>query len=802
MPLFIQALLKLTLAYLTSCLGLVLICLVAGIGEFGPASLFKGGLAVCYVMFVGRQLRWTSFQDGATWVAVALSVIGLFLPIPALSCLGLAMIFDHGSRLLKHSLSNLLQHLQKTTLLFALADVFVVSNGTLMASLDTYSERVTSLIRNSFGAGNIVGAEMFGLRLLILFVVASIPWRIGRQHSKLWHTFGIQCTLLILAMPLRATAYELFPIVLFFGFAAFAVVLNAGAVNRRSGEQRWPVMHTVLLCMLFIFSLAGFGSTSKIFQAEVLFVEDGPRSSGEYPAIDMASFQSMHTFDNYEEFIEESKLPNYGTIFHKLLPSLGFSTRRVSVSKCRREDFLKSDIVVLICHQNGLSDSQRNDLLDAVERGQTNVLIVGDHTDIGGVQRPFNAFMSDLGVTLKYDSAMPTKAWVGQLRYFAHPINGVLAFINPRRASSFGVSVGASLNIDRNVAYPVVSSINGYSDAGTPNAPQVSGLGDMMYTINETRGGQVLIAERPFGRGTIVASGDTAFLQNGSCSTHYDYISSLFGYLGRSNPSVTIRYFRLGYTASGLLLMALLWISFRQSVAVVSVLVLMASHLIAAEYSSPDLVANKLRGKIVVVDNSHKPSFKTGPNGAEVYGMIDLVNSACPSALVVESNAANLLRRKASERDVVGVVMIGQQAGYSTDDYNRLTEFVSSGGKLLIASGFFDARSHVSLFEEFGFTVSPVALGSIQGLKSSEQPGLVPTLVECWALDLDDSWLTVLSAFKQPVIACRSHQKGKVAVISDSFALLDETIQNAQTHKVREAAFNFYRPFFENFFQE
>lgn len=179
-------------------------------------------------------------------------------------------------------------------------------------------------------------------------------------------------------------------------------------------------------------------------------------------------------------------------------------------------------VLCIINPQVYLTPAQQRAVEGFVLRGG-GLLVLGDHTDIGGIRGPLNSLLRFTHISFNYDSAIPLDKgwqWKSCLRTALHPV------FWQRQNDSLGICVGASLTCDAPSRVIAIGD-RGFSDVGRPNYG-VSHLGNEQYDPGEKMGGLPLAAEEQIGQGLVQVWGDTSGFQDSILTgTHTMIASSL-----------------------------------------------------------------------------------------------------------------------------------------------------------------------------------------------------------------------------------------------------------------------------------
>lgn len=777
------------------------------------APLFCVVLA-CFISSAGvlglYRLQWAALVNGVMWTSLFIAVgersaaiherviLGL---CPLLLCvlslcvnqylaamLTAAWLYALSSRT-SDRCSLVLKQFSYALVLFEIVDLLLLKRSPIDLWMSDYVHAFTRLIRESRGGGEIGGLLQIDYGLLVFAIVATLPLACGQSR----HLLLALCQVLasVLDVPIRSYFGPMIALMLVVVSACGLIchLVRDGQPRDQESRSNLKIASRAVRLASILFLLAVFIATNMRhhatrrpenavvakksesnridgFAKPILFVND--RAGIESDNLDMTDFRRPSP-ESPSSMTKRDALPRYNTLASSLLPALGYRVDVRSIDQLGPGDYADYKLVVLICLQRLIPSDHRKALYTLIDAGTTNVLIAGDHTDIRGVRGPFNDFMSPMGVVLNYDSAIPFGQWSSQIIYTVHPVNGARALAPIGAAGDPQVSVGASLTIAGLVTRPLLVAGDGFADRGTPDAPMHAGLGDMVYNDNEVRGGLVLAAERSFGRGKVIAFGDTALFQNGSIATNFAYIAALFEYLTRDAMLTDTVAVRLAMVASGVVIAITLAFNFslRDGLACI-VLLVATSTLHNLERSHRDIVS-ELDTDLVVVDDCHGEMFQSHEKEKSIHTVQDIIEheTAC---FPMCSNALSLLDLP----QVKCIVLLGPRAALTDGEQQRLIQFVSQGGSLILAAGFYEAREHQQWLNRFGCRVSPIVLGGGQQV-TVQVPrfGKGPNIVEAWALDLEGDWRRIITCYEKPVVASRTYGRGRICIISDSFVLLD-----------------------------
>ncbi|MEZ6132693.1 MAG: hypothetical protein R3C59_28840 [Planctomycetaceae bacterium] len=758
-------------------------------------------MAVCLAL--SDQRKTYRFCILASALAIVLTELSEFQYLQ-LMCVSLALTnIPPGS-----PVSPALKQFGRGTVLFCLLHVVGISSS-MFVTANSISLWISELSYTAFGLGSVKGLSQFGWTPLLLSVFVVIPWGTIKEAT-------VQCWLFVLlqlsASSLLALTQGIVSEPLYFAVLLIPVVFaaderiksltapfKARELAVSGGVQFISVFAAIVFavsCLKTAVELRSYSvSPSDGARVLVLKTEDDDDSMGAYFPPGTSSVTEAEYFRHLDS-------PVYDGLFSRLLPASGFDLSVRGIDSVTVRELEESDVIVAICLHRTPPKGVSNKIQQLVHEGKASLLLAGDHTDIQGVMGPFNELAQPYGVSLNYDSIIPFNGWQKSLQLFPHPLFGKAAMLSPSSISDLGISVGASLSISPGRARPLIVSSAGYTDRGTPDAPEIAGLGDRMYNPGEAIGGQILAAEALYGAGRVVCFGDTAFMQNGSVMSNAEFLFSLFHYL-TSPVSTANQIFRNQVTIlAGLTVCILSLFAFRVlPVLLVAVLAVAGSILVSVNVGQRELVSCLLQGDKypIVVLNRDRSRCIGEPDCTSVDSMIQVSGNI----IVLEGRIENLVDLfLQQERIDDSLVLLAPRERIDSTNREQILEFVSKGGGLLCAAGFHESRSVHSLLSKVGCEITPVILGGGHQLTSVDPTmPTVPPSAELWGLKLSAEWDHILEAFGRPVLARRNFGKGKVCVFADSFALTDHTIQNDTTFKTNAGVFPFYARLFGWFFR-
>jgi len=230
----------------------------------------------------------------------------------------------------------------------------------------------------------------------------------------------------------------------------------------------------------------------------------------------------------------------YG-IMPAYLDSLGLQT--VISPDLSAKDLEGASAVVLLFPNEPWEPGQLERLW-AFTRDGGSLLVMGEHTtwEEGPDGKPlpagpgreanrFNEVLAPTAMRVNFDSAtFAVGGWLHSYEAMAHPSTAGIR----DEENDFGCVIGASLDIHW-PARPLIIGRWGWADPGDRTSKRAM-MGNDQVDPGERLGDLVLAAEQPFGKGRIIAFGDTSGLTNGLTVGCFPYTSRLYAYLagGRS----------------------------------------------------------------------------------------------------------------------------------------------------------------------------------------------------------------------------------------------------------------------------
>ncbi|MDR1160365.1 MAG: hypothetical protein LBK69_07055 [Syntrophomonadaceae bacterium] len=392
-----------------------------------------------------------------------------------------------------------------------------------------------------------------------------------------------------------------------------------------------------------------------------------------------------------------------------------------------------ADVLVVINPMSTPDNENLQSIWGFVERGG-GLLAVGDHTGGEQIRMPLNAVLEPAGISFNFDSAIPFKTlWPDEFIMRRSP---VFSGVSDRQIQAV---VGASLETSYR-AKPLLIGRCGYSDTGDSENAADGFLGNMQFERGERIGDLILAAESSYGKGKMIAFGDTSFLQNISIAYSYSLINNLFAYLAENS----------GGTNS----------------------------------SDSETKNARLHSPSCVIDARHMPSFSMDKSGNSVDGFIA---SALRAGMTAYVNQEASLSEIINETENLSLIVLLEPAlALSEKERLSLYAFAENGGLVMIFGMYRSPEATKKLFAQFGFSFENIPIGRVSpdvapemafwnacpllymGLPVADEETAADGLVEIWDYS---------------VIARAAVGKGEVYAFGDADFIKNKNLESIDTYR-------------------
>jgi hypothetical protein len=501
---------------------------------------------------------------------------------------------------------------------------------------------------------------------------------------------------------------------------------------------------------------------------------DGVGMFGLWPVyLSTLGYEPELLVENATMFLNSSQPPN-----RNISQSLNISDY-VSIieSPTVTKELLEDIRVFVVTNLNASFTPEEQGIIWEYVNNGGSLLVLGDHTNVGGIQQPLNDLLTPVGIRFRFDAALPldeTQKWLTCTRLLHHPVTVALAGVDELQ-----YGVGGSLDISPG-AFPIVIGTYALSDNGNRSGADVAYLGDYAYNKGEQLGDVILVAAAYHGDGKILVFGDTSSFQNSALPFSYPFLRSTFSWLA-STPNNIMSIVQIGL-ALLLFLGAILLVRFSKKNTVPFALfpVMLAVALVMTTSVNPMLIPqNTPRGPLVSIDASHIERFAQEPFTDEsVNGLI--LN-------LQRNNYLPILLRRFSDDTIASsqiFICIAATASFNEAQLNVLKHYMADGGYIILATGYDDREATLPLLSVFNMSIDPVPLGPVPYVEANTSSyENEPRFVDSWPLTFSSNQATSYYNFTWDdttynLVVFQKYGSGGLLVISDSQFLLDKNIES------------------------
>jgi len=618
--------------------------------------------------------------------------------------------------------------------------------------------RATTGLLFSWAGGGILGASASGLSLLVLVIPALLP--VGRRFGRAALALGVAALLFVGHASVSSLA-GLTPLPRLVGQLAFvACVLAVAAWAVSSGTRRhramarWPVSAWLGAVLALAWGLAALPSLptgrSPVEPRTVLFVDQTLLGGWDTPAdTPPATAFTGATFGQFVLSVEGQ----------------GHEVRRTDdVGGAVAEDV---DLAVIINPGERFSDEDRDALVEFVKRGG-GLLVMGDHTNMGGIMDSINGLTAPLGLSLAFDSADGIGiGWADALRFYPPLSNGFQEVEVP-------VSIGASVKAAVHPAVmPFLVGTRAYSDPGDEVNTERALLGNLAFDRGEPYGGIVLAAVRHVGQGKVALFGDTSVFQNSAMGRSHRYVDQLIRWLTEGSGS----WRAYGATLAGLLLPLATALALRVSTVRLSgvVLLVLAAGFALGSVASGSRNSFPLTAAAAVIDAAHDNLIRA--QALDSRGVEGLIINLSRAGFLPWVRYESLTTPAVPTDSVI--LSMAATSSWTPREEHGLLAWISQGGKLIVATGWPYSTSLQAFLGPLGLAVLPIPLGTVR--PNVELLSVQPQLPSAWPLDVSSDWSVLghvdIDETSFAVVAERALGRGSILVVGDGDVFLNGNLE-------------------------
>lgn len=412
--------------------------------------------------------------------------------------------------------------------------------------------------------------------------------------------------------------------------------------------------------------------------------------------------------------------------------------------------------IVFAVHPKGPADPRLRVRLFDYMRGGGSLLVVGEHTDVGGILEGVNTLIEPSGIRLRNDSAIPALRgwnWAWCQRALLAPTTRGL-----ENSDDLGISIGGSLDVSW-PAMPLIVGTQAFSDIGNPDNPRGK-LGDNRWNWGERFGDLPLVAGERVGRGRLMVVGDTSGLMSLSSFRVWPFYLQLVAGLGAPSPWES----RVPLAALAALLALAAWMASCGGAYARQVLGLawLGAALLVAGRLDPRLPAPVQPERIGWVDAAHLPNWMYDSNLD--WSVMSVAESIFNADLLPLFHFPG---QGAPPATSPFLLLSGPAREIEPAEVDALAAWVESGGHLVLAVDARRGRPAAGLLARFGLRLLDTPLGTAPEAVDAEGAPLGFEFYEAWPFACEAGVDTLASCWGYPIVVERRLGSGRLSVVGD-----------------------------------
>lgn len=439
---------------------------------------------------------------------------------------------------------------------------------------------------------------------------------------------------------------------------------------------------------------------------------------------------------------------------------------------------LDNAVIFVVSNLNvSFSEQERSIIWDYVEKGGS-LLVIGDHTNVGGIQGPLNELLTPVGIQYRFDAALPFDEkfkWLTCTQLLHHPMTSTLSSLDELQ-----YGIGASLELSSS-SFPIIIGSSALSDNGNRSNNDIAYLGDYEYNKGEQLGDVILVAGAYYGSGKVLVCGDTSSFQNPALPFSYEFLQSCFAWL-TSTQTGTTKTFQIGISLL-LLIGAIIinWFFKKNTISFTWLPVLLCLSLLLTSSLNPLIITSTKdsTGNIVYIDASHNERFSLESFTDDSLNGL-LVN-------LERNNLQPLLLRDFSQEKILKsnlIIFNAPTAAFTTDEVVFLQTYMEHGGVVVLTTGYEEREASLPLLSTFGMDIEPTPLGPVPYVE--ENLTLYqnePRFVDSWPVSFQTNQTTSFYNFTWDdrtfhLVVFINYGAGGLLLIGDSQYLLDKNLES------------------------
>jgi hypothetical protein len=433
------------------------------------------------------------------------------------------------------------------------------------------------------------------------------------------------------------------------------------------------------------------------------------------------------------------------------------------------------DILVVINLQKSFTEKEKKIIWDFVQKGGS-LLVLGDHTDVAGIQEPLNDLLSPVGISYRFDTSIPMNEdvtdWFSCYHLMHHPICH-----NIENEFEIQIDLGASLNVTMS-SFPIIIGRYALSDKGDYLNASMGNIGNFKYDSDEQIGDIVLVAAAYYGKGKVVAFGDTNTFLNSKISYTNPLVRNTFNWL-RSNDAGNLRKIQIVLALISLLFMFIVFFKFHKKFLYFHFLIigLCIAVLVSTSINSPVLFEPCHESKIAYINTSNIERFSIKTSADDSINEMIYHISANGYLPVIKNDFSNI-----NFVDNSIILFNAPTKTFSEKQVSSLKNYMHEGSLVILAAGYEDKTASMPLLEELYLDIKDIPLGQV-----NYNPSFLDIVfVDAWPIEiLDYNNTEVFYSFKSErlgynysTIVFKGYGKGGLLLISDSQFLLNENLKS------------------------
>ncbi|MCL4510094.1 MAG: hypothetical protein M1470_03375 [Bacteroidetes bacterium] len=477
------------------------------------------------------------------------------------------------------------------------------------------------------------------------------------------------------------------------------------------------------------------------------------------------------------------------------LKALGYGVRVDSV--LNRENLDSADIVMIINLNKNMPPSEKNELERFVYNGGS-LLVIGDHTGLGGIMRPLNDLLRFVGVRYRFDCGhWLVDDWRDAFEFPASPVFGRV-----RDESDIAISIGASLDFSPANTTPILFAKYGFSDRGNPLNAQNAYLGNRSYDPGELLGDIMLVARTTYGKGKVLVFGDTSSFQNDAMIYSFQFVRNVLDWLTTSDATAEnlVRWMSNLLMLSGLILLFTIGRSLKQPGTVMaSILSVLLLWVVLTPWQKRTSDFRHLTSPLPIayVDASHLNRFTQYSDDAIWPLTHNLIRNGYLPFVCRKFTPVLLEQSKIA-------FFIAPEKKLSADETQEIDHYMKGGGIVVWSAGEETSDASMPMLKKMELSLDNIPLGPVSDSAAAanfavkpvgitvknfstgtivsvmDSSGIRPEFHSAWPIIStgDQKVDTLCTGWGYPVIVSKSVGKGRFVLISDSDFLLSGNLES------------------------